>query len=92
MPMVKKNYTLTDQEDSWVKSRVASGAYCNESAVISQLIQEQQVREHETPEEIAAIRAALIEGEESIKQEGYCNQTVREIWEEAKAIYQAKHG
>ena len=88
MPMVTKNITLTDQENSWIESRFASGGYCNESEVISQLIQEQQVREHETPEEIAAIRAALIEGEKS----GKCTQSVREIWEEAKAKYQEKHG
>jgi hypothetical protein len=33
----------------------------------------------ETPAEIEAIRAALIEGEKS----GFCNQSIDEIWEEA---------
>ena len=86
--MVKKNITLTYQQDSWIKSRIDSGSYYDESEVIRELIQEQQDREFESPEEIAAIRAALIEGEES----GICTQSVKEIWEEAKAKYQAQHG
>ena len=86
--MVTKNIILTDQEDSWIQSRFAAGGYRNESEVFSQLIHEQQVREQETPEDIAKIRTALIEGEKS----GISTRTVKEIWEEAKAKYQAKHG
>ena len=87
--MVMKNITLTNQQYSWIKSRIDSGSYCDESEVISELIQEQQDLEFESPEEIAAIRAALIEGEESIKKYGYSKKTVREIWEEVKAKYLA---
>ena len=82
MPMVTKNITLTDQENSWIESRITSGEYGNESEVFSQLIQEQQVRENETPEEITAIKKALIEAKESIKQNGYSTRTVEEIWDE----------
>ena len=89
MSMVTKNIILTDQEDSWIQSRFAAGGYRNESEIFSQLIHEQQIREQETPEDIATIRAALIEGEESIKRDGYCKQSVREIWEEAKSKYLA---
>ena len=89
MSMVTKNITLTDQEDSWIKSRITLGGYRNESEVFSQLIQEQQVRENETPEEIAAIRAALIEAKESVKQNGYSTRTVEEIWEEEKEKFLA---
>ena len=88
--MVTIKISLTEQEDNWLKSRIATGAYRNESEVISQLIQEQIVLENETPEEIAAIREALIEAEESIKLDGYSTQTVKEIWEEAKSEYLAK--
>ena len=87
--MVMNNITLTDQQYSWIKSRVALGQNCDESEVISELITEQQISEQETPEEIAAIRVALIEGEESIKKYGYSKKTVREIWEEVKAKYLA---
>jgi len=48
-----------------------------------------QIREQETPEEIAAIRAALIEGERS----GYSERTVDEIREKARARQKMKkHG
>ena len=84
--MVTKNIILTDQENSWIESRFASGGYCNESKVFSQLIQEQQVRETETPEEIATIRAALIKG----KKSGKSKLTVREIWKEEKVKFLAR--
>ena len=83
--MVTKNITLTDQENFWIKSRFTSGGYCNESEVFSQLIQEQQARETETPEEIATIRAALIKG----KKSGKSKLTVREIWKEEKVKFLA---
>ena len=86
MSMVTKNIILTDQENSWIESRFASGGYCNESEVFSELIQEQQVRETETPEEIATIRAALIKG----KKSGKSKLTVREIWKEEKVKFLAR--
>lgn len=49
------------------------------------------MRETETPEEIEAIRAALIAAEESVKEHGYSEKTVNEIWEEAKAKHRASH-
>ena len=89
MSMVTKNITLTDQENLWIKSRFAFGGYSNESEVFSQLIQEQQVRENESPEEIATIKKALIEAKESIKQNGYSTRTVEEIWDEEEKKYLA---
>ena len=41
---------------------------------------------------IAAIRAALIEAEESAKQEGYSEKSIDKVWEEAKTKYRARHG
>ena len=57
-----------------------------------ELIRGHQIREGETPEDIAAIRAALIEAEESAMQKGYSKKSIEEIWEEAKAKYRTRHG
>lgn len=86
MAMVKKSISVTDQQDSWIKAQIQSGHYGNESEVVRELIRERQLREQETPEQIAAIRAALIEGEKS----GFSERSVDEIWEEAKAIHEGK--
>jgi len=65
MPMVKKSISVTDQQDAWIKAQVETGHFGNESEVVRELIRERQIREQETPEEIKAIRAALIKGEQS---------------------------
>ena len=58
MPMVKKSISITDQQDSWIKSQIATGHFGNESEIIRELIRERQIREQETPAEIVAIRGA----------------------------------
>lgn len=88
MPMVKKSISVTDQQDRWIKSQIKTGHYGNESEVIRELIRERQLRDQETPAEIEAIRAALIEGEES----GFSDRSVDEIWEDARRRHRAKHG
>ncbi|MGB5164646.1 MAG: type II toxin-antitoxin system ParD family antitoxin [Woeseiaceae bacterium] len=88
MPMVKKSISVTDQQDSWIKAQIKTGHYGNESEVVRELIRERQLRDQETPAEIEAIRAALIEGEES----GFSNRSVDEIWEDARQRHRAKHG
>ena len=45
-----------------------------------ELIRERQMREQESPAQIEAIRAALIEGEQS----GFTDRSVDEIWEDAR--------
>ncbi len=77
MPMVKKSISVTDRQDDWIKAQIASGHFGNESEVVRELIRERQVREEETPAEIKAIRAALIEGENS----GISDRTPDEIIE-----------
>ena len=67
MPMVKKSISVTDKQADWIKAQIATGHFGNESEVVRELIRERQIREQETPAEIAAIRAALIEGEKSGK-------------------------
>lgn len=88
MPMVKKSISVTDQQDSWIKEQIKSGHYGNESEVVRELIRERQLRDQETPAEIEAIRAALIEGEES----GFSDRSVDEIWEDARQRHRAKRG
>ncbi len=61
MGLVKKTYSITDQNDEWVKSQVATGRYATDSEYLRDLIR----RDQEKQEEIETIRAALIEGEKS---------------------------
>ena len=87
MAMVKKSITVTDQQANWIKAQIESGHFGNESEVVRELIRERQIRERETPDEIEAIRAALIEGEQS----GFSNSSVDEIWEEARKRHRANN-
>ncbi len=84
--MVKKSISVTDQQDSWIKAQIEMGQFVNESEVVRELICERQIQQQETPEEIAAIRAALIEGEQS----GFSDRTVDEIWEEARSRHKTR--
>jgi antitoxin ParD1/3/4 len=86
--MVKKSISVTDQQDSWIKAQIKTGHYGNESEVVRELIRERQLRDQETPAEIEAIRAALIEGEEG----GFSDLTVDEIWKEARRRHREKDG
>ncbi|MGB0747128.1 MAG: type II toxin-antitoxin system ParD family antitoxin [Magnetospiraceae bacterium] len=90
--MVKKSISVTDQQNSWIKAQIETGRYGNESEVIRDLIRERQSREQETPAEIEAIRAALIEAEQSVKQNGYSDKSIDDIWQEASARFRAGRG
>ncbi len=61
MATVRKTITLTDQQDRWIKAQIDAGHYTNDSEFIRDLIR----REQERSTDIEAIRAALIEGENS---------------------------
>ena len=61
MCTVRKTITLTDQQDHWVKAQIEAGHYTNDSEYIRDLIRREQARTAQTE----AIRAALIEGENS---------------------------
>jgi antitoxin ParD1/3/4 len=71
MGMIKKSITVTDQQDAWIKAQLINGDYGNESEVLRDLIRRAQ---HKNAE-IDAIRAALIEAEES----GFSTSTRDEI-------------
>lgn len=76
MAMVKKSITVTGQQEEWIKAQRASGNYATDSEVVREALREKQER----TAEIEAIRAALIEGEQS----GISNRSPQEIFAAAK--------
>ena len=63
---VRNTITLTDQQDSWIKSQIDAGHFTNDSECIRGLIR----REQERRAELDVLRAALIEGEISDEPRG----------------------
>ncbi len=61
MATVRKTISLTDQQDGWIKAQILAGHYTNDSEYIRDLIR----REQERVAQLDALRAALIEGENS---------------------------
>lgn len=61
MGTTRKTITVTDQQDYWIKARIAAGEFTNDSEYIRDLIRRDQAGKAELEE----IRAALIEAEES---------------------------
>ena len=57
----RKTITITDNQDNWIKSQIGAGAYTNDSEYIRDLIR----RDQTSQTDIEAIRAALVEGEQS---------------------------
>lgn len=61
MSTTRKTITVTDKQDSWIKAQIAAGDFTNDSEYIRDLIR----RDQASQADIEAIRAALIEGEQS---------------------------
>jgi antitoxin ParD1/3/4 len=61
MGTVRKTITLTEQQDQWIKAKIAAGQFTNDSEYIRDLVRRDQDRNAQ----IEAIRATLIEGEKS---------------------------
>ena len=83
MGMVKKSITVTDQQESWIQQQLATGNYGTDSELIREALREKQNR----TSELEAIRALLIEGEES----GVSSKTPDEIID-AVLIRRQKNG
>ncbi len=84
MAMVRKTITVTEKMDAWIKSRVESGDYGNDSEYIRDLMRRDESHEQATLELRRQIQAGI--------DSGISDQTAEEIWEEAKAEYlSAKH-
>jgi len=80
MAVVKTTLSLTDHDRKWMDGIISSGEYVSISEYVRNLIRKDKEQRSETPAEIAAIRAKLIEAEQS----GFTDMTVDEIWEEAR--------
>jgi antitoxin ParD1/3/4 len=61
MGTTRKTITVTEQQDTWIKARIAAGEFTNDSEYIRDLIRRDQARQAE----IEAVRGELIKGEES---------------------------
>ena len=61
MATTRKTITVTEQQDEWIKSQIASGDFTNDSEYIRDLIRRDQARYGD----IDAIRSELIKGEQS---------------------------
>ena len=83
MGMVKKSISVTDQQANWLKAQIETGNYGNESEVFRDLLRDRISRDAE----ITAIRAAIIDGEQS----GVSRKTVDEIWEEAQQRHRSQN-
>jgi antitoxin ParD1/3/4 len=61
MGTTRKTITVTVEQDSWIKARISAGEFTNDSEYIRDLIRHDQAGQAE----LEAIRAALIEAEQS---------------------------
>ena len=61
MSTTRKTITVTNQQNSWIKARIAAGEFTNDSEYIRDLIRRDQAGQAD----LEAIRAALIEAEQS---------------------------
>ncbi|MBL4941451.1 MAG: type II toxin-antitoxin system ParD family antitoxin [Colwellia sp.] len=59
MAMVKKSITVTDQQNQWIHSQMATGHYASDSEVLRELIRKEQIRNTE----IDTIRLELSKAE-----------------------------
>ena len=82
MALVKKSITVTDRQDRWIKSQIASGEYGSDSEYLRDLIR----RDQETNAQFRALKHAIQEGLAS----GETDKTVKEIWAEAERRYRTR--
>jgi antitoxin ParD1/3/4 len=59
--MLRKTITVTEQQDSWIKSQIKSGQYGNDSEYMRDLVRKDQ----EYKQKLATLRYAPQEGEDS---------------------------
>lgn len=76
MSVVRKTITLTEQQNDWVKMRIGSGDYTNDSEYIRDLIR----RDQEHSAGLEQLRMLLDEGEHS----GVSQRSPRDILSAAR--------
>ena len=81
MKTTRKTITLSVQQDAWVKARIDSGDYTNDSEYFRDMIR----RDQQESSEMLALKTAIQEGIEG----GISKRSVREIWQEAERRHKA---
>ena len=81
MKTTRKTITLSEQQDAWVKARIDSGDYTNDSEYFRDMIRRDQ---HESGK-LLALKKAIREGLDG----GISKRNVREIWQEAERRHKA---
>ena len=76
MATTRKTITLSEQQDAWVKVRIASGDYTNDSEYFRDLIR----RDQEQNAKFQSLKAAIQQGLDS----GEIDRTVPQIMEEVE--------
>lgn len=71
MSMIKKSITVTDKQNAWIQSQLATGNYASDSELLRDLIR----REQEKQSQIAEIRVAL----EAAEASGISSRSPRDI-------------
>jgi antitoxin ParD1/3/4 len=80
----RKTITLSKQQDAWVKARIDSGDYTNDSEYFRDLIR----RDQEQNAKLLALKQAIQEGLDS----GISERSMSDIWEDAKRRYRSNRG
>ena len=83
MGATRKSITLSEQQDAWVKARIESGDYTNDSEYIRDLIR----RDQEQNAKFLALKAAIQDGLNS----GISDRSVADIWAEAEQRHLASY-
>ena len=71
MGTTRKTITVTDQQNAWIKSRIASGDYTNDSEYLRDLLR----KDEERTRKIANMQRLVTEGLES----GISDRTVEDV-------------
>ena len=71
MSTVRKTISFTSQHDAWIKARIASGDYANDSEYVRDLIR----RDQQESEKFQALKTAIQEGLDS----GISSRSVKDI-------------
>ncbi|WP_417613101.1 type II toxin-antitoxin system ParD family antitoxin [Parasphingorhabdus sp.] len=82
MATVRKTISLSENQDAWIKSRIARGEFTNDSEYICDLVKRDQSQQ----DRLAKLREAIAEGLDS----GPSDQSLDAIWTAAED--RATHG
>ena len=77
MGMIKKSITVTNQQEAFIQSQLATGQYASDSEIIREALREKELR----TTEIDMLRAKLVASEQS----GKSSRTPEQIRQKTKA-------